>query len=55
MLKTETSQTRFNFADIQCKLHQKVFIDFDPKTFQVFCKACENGIENLHLEKYDIN
>jgi hypothetical protein len=51
MLKTETSNAKLNFTNIQCKLHQKKFIDLDPITFQIFCKACEKGIENLLIDK----
>lgn len=54
MLQTQTSDetSEVNLKDIRCKIHQSLHIDIDLKTFQIYCKACERGIENLILEKY---
>ncbi len=54
MQKSETPQKVQNLpclGSIKCKVHQGNFIDLDQTTFQIFCRACEKGIENLQIEK----
>jgi hypothetical protein len=52
MQKSETPQKLlFSLDSVRCKVHQGNFIDLDQETFQILCRACEKGVENLQIEK----